>query len=92
MKAPELPTPLADRLNMAPWLYDLIMAGLGSVGLNGLGCGLLVFGAHGFHRHAGAAQVCRNGNCTLDRATTQGVQDFGPHPPSTEAAHPQELP
>jgi hypothetical protein len=54
MKPPESPTPLADRLGMPPWLYDLIMAGLGSVGLNGLGCGLLIFGAHGAHQHAAA--------------------------------------
>ena len=62
MRAPESPTPLADRLGWKPWLYDLITAGLGSVGLNGLACGLLMFGAHGTHQHAAT------------EAPTEGVQ------------------
>ena len=46
---PSLPsgTPLADRLGMAPWVLDLLVAGLGSLSANGLGCLLLAFAAHG---------------------------------------------
>lgn len=44
---PASATPLADRLGWAPWVLDLIMAGLLSVGANGLAAALVAFGAHG---------------------------------------------
>jgi hypothetical protein len=46
MKAPASPSALADRLNVSPWVVDLVAAALGSIAANGLACGLLVFGAH----------------------------------------------
>ena len=49
MKAPESPTPLADRLGVAPWLLDLVASVFGSYGANGLACFLLMYGAHGSH-------------------------------------------
>ncbi len=49
MKAPESPTPLADRLGVAPWLLDLVASIFGSYGANGLACFLLMYGAHGSH-------------------------------------------
>lgn len=42
---PASATPLADRLGWAPWVLDLIMAGLLSVGANGLAGVLVAFGA-----------------------------------------------
>lgn len=39
-------TPLADRLGVQPWVLDLIMAGLLSLGANGLACILIAWGAH----------------------------------------------
>lgn len=50
--APKLPsaTGLADRVGVPPWALDLVMAGLGSLAANGLGCALLAFGAHGGRR------------------------------------------
>ena len=41
------PSPLADRLGIAPWLLDLIAAGLMTVGANGLAVILIAWGAHG---------------------------------------------
>jgi hypothetical protein len=49
VKANPLPasaTPLADRLGWAPWVLDLVMAGLLSIGANGLAGTLIAFGAH----------------------------------------------
>lgn len=43
---PASATPLADRLGWAPWVLDLVMAGLLSVGANGLAGTLIAFGAH----------------------------------------------
>jgi len=40
-------TPLADRLHVAGWALDLVMAALRSVAANGLGAALIAFGAHG---------------------------------------------
>jgi hypothetical protein len=39
-------SPLADRLGWPAWLLDLVSAGLGSLGCNGLAMGLLIFAAH----------------------------------------------
>ncbi len=44
--APGRSTPLADRLGVAPWIIDLIAAGLLAVGANGLACVLIAWGAH----------------------------------------------
>lgn len=43
---PASATPLADRLDIPAWALDLIMAGLLSVGANGLAGTLVAFGAH----------------------------------------------
>ncbi len=43
---PASATPLADRLGWAPWVLDLVMAGLLSVGANGLAGTLIAYGAH----------------------------------------------
>lgn len=43
-------TPLADRLGVEPWKIDLVIAGLLSVGANGLACVLIAWGAHGPRR------------------------------------------
>lgn len=39
-------TPLADRLGVAPWALDLLIAALLAVGANGLGAALVAFGCH----------------------------------------------
>lgn len=44
---PASATPLADRIGIPAWALDLIMAGLLSVGANGLAGTLIAFGAHG---------------------------------------------
>lgn len=50
---PASATPLADRLGWPAWALDLVMAGLLSVGANGLAGTLIAFGAHsGAHRDA----------------------------------------
>lgn len=43
---PESATPFADRLGWAPWVLDLIFAGLLSLGANGLAGALIAFGSH----------------------------------------------
>ncbi len=43
---PASATPLADRLGLPAWALDLIMAGLLSVGANGLAGTLIAYGAH----------------------------------------------
>ncbi len=42
-------TPLADRLGVAPWALDLLIAALLAVGANGLGAALVAFGCHAPH-------------------------------------------
>ncbi|MBI1651153.1 hypothetical protein [Hyphomicrobium sulfonivorans] len=44
---PASANPLADRLGLPAWALDLILAGLGSIGCNGLAACLLAFAAHG---------------------------------------------
>jgi hypothetical protein len=46
LTAPASATPLADRVGVAAWIIDLVTAALGSLAANGLGCGLLAYGAH----------------------------------------------
>ncbi len=43
---PPSATAFADRIGWAPWLLDLFMAGLLSIGANGLAGALIAFGAH----------------------------------------------
>jgi hypothetical protein len=45
-KAPVSATPLADKTGFPAWLIDLAQSALGSIAANGLGCCLLIFGAH----------------------------------------------
>lgn len=46
-KVPASANPLADRLGVSAWIIDLLIAALGSMAANGLGCGLIAFAAHG---------------------------------------------
>jgi hypothetical protein len=46
MVPPESPTPFADRIGMAPSAFDVMVAGLGSIAINGLACCLMIFGTH----------------------------------------------
>ena len=46
LKAPASATPFADRLGVPAWALDLVVAALGSVAANGLGCGLIAFAGH----------------------------------------------
>ena len=46
IKPPPSATGLADRLGLQPWALDILVASFGSTAANGLGCLLLVFGAH----------------------------------------------
>ena len=43
---PPSATAFADRIGWAPWALDLFLAGLLSIGANGLAGGLIAFGAH----------------------------------------------
>jgi hypothetical protein len=43
---PASASPLADRLGVPAWALDLVLAGLGSVGCNGLAACLVAFAAH----------------------------------------------
>ncbi len=43
---PPSSTPFADRIGWAPWVLDLVMAALLSVGANGLAGALIAFGSH----------------------------------------------
>jgi hypothetical protein len=47
---PQSATPLADRLGIAGWKIDLIVAALASIAANGLAACLLAFAAHGRSR------------------------------------------
>ena len=48
--APKSEAPLADKLGLPAWMLDLIAAGLASLSANGLGAGLVAYGAHGHAR------------------------------------------
>lgn len=52
---------LADRLGVAPWLIDVVMAILASFAINGLGCGYLAAAAHAQARAATPVPVTRRG-------------------------------
>jgi hypothetical protein len=64
MKAPESPTPLADRTGIPAWVLELFGAGVGAIAANGLACCLVIFGGH-HHRRAAHVEVV-----TLPPATT----------------------
>ena len=49
--------PLADRLGLEAWALDLIAAALASLSANGLGAGLIAYGAHGTHGRKSAARA-----------------------------------
>jgi hypothetical protein len=51
MKPPESPTPTADTIGMSPWAYNLMLAGLGVLGLNGLACCLTAYAFHHPRHH-----------------------------------------
>ncbi len=57
---PASATPLADRLGWAPWVLDLLVAGLLSIGANGLAGTLIAFGAHSAGGNADNAQTAFN--------------------------------
>jgi hypothetical protein len=50
MKAPESPTPLADRTGIPAWMLELFGAGVGAIAANGLACCLMIFGGHQHRR------------------------------------------
>lgn len=49
--------PLADRLGLEAWALDLIAAALASLSANGLGAGLIAYGAHGTHGRKSIARA-----------------------------------
>jgi hypothetical protein len=50
MQAPESASPLADTLGISPRLFAILVAILGSVGINGLACCLMIYGTHAHDR------------------------------------------
>lgn len=62
---PPSATPLADRLGCPPWVLDLMVAALLSVGANGLAGTLIAFGAHGSGTASGTA---RSGSAVPERS------------------------
>jgi hypothetical protein len=60
MKAPESPTPLADRTGIPAWLLELFGAGFGALAANGLACCLMIFGGH---HHRSASRGDRHAPC-----------------------------
>ena len=46
MKVPASATPFADRVGVAPWALDLVLAALGSMACNGLAVGLISFAGY----------------------------------------------
>lgn len=57
IKLPPSKTGLADRLSLPAWKLDLSAAALLALGINGLGCALLICGAHGPRRRDAAIDV-----------------------------------
>lgn len=53
---PKSEAPLADRLGLPAWVLDLVAAGLASLSANGLGAGLIAYGAHGVLLRKAAAE------------------------------------
>jgi len=45
-RMPPSASPLADRLGVTAWIFDVVVAALGSVSANGLAAGLIAFGGH----------------------------------------------
>lgn len=68
-------TALADRIGMAPWQLDVMMAGLLTLGSNVLAGVLIAWGAHGGGRHA-RASVMANGRRS-EAAMVVDVEDSG---------------
>lgn len=75
-------TPLADRLGVAPWALDLLIAALLAVGANGLGAALVAFGCHAPHDEA--AETVAERIRRFERSGMRLVQDVqGPeHDPT----------
>jgi hypothetical protein len=73
-------TPLADRLGVEPWHLDLAMAGLLSIGANGLACVLIAWGAHGRRR------------AEPERPTQTAPPVVTDSPPVTDAGQPVVVP
>ena len=76
---PASASPLADRLGVPAWALDLLLAGLGSIGCNGLAACLLAFAAH----------VPRREPCDLDQPRKADVAaDLGRPMPVVEVLEP----
>ncbi len=80
---PASATPLADRIGIPAWALDLIMAGLLSVGANGLAGTLIAFGAHGSYsekpNNSNGAQytpIADNGQTDFDPVHAENVVRF----------------
>lgn len=72
---------LAERLGQPAWILDLISAALGSLGINGLGCALLAFGAHGARREVAIEAVLPVESASrseLDHAAQFGCEKLAP--------------
>ena len=77
MKAPESPTPLADRTGIPAWVLELFGAGFGALAANGLACCLMIFGGH-HHRQPHVQAVtslspCPTGSCPRRRPQAGGL-------------------
>jgi hypothetical protein len=51
LEAPVSPTPFADAVDMPSWMWDVFLAGMGAIAINGLGCVLIAFGSHASRSH-----------------------------------------
>jgi hypothetical protein len=71
LKAPASATPLADRVGVPPWVIDLIVAALGSIAANGLGCGLISFAGHRRRRAEPMSEVSMAAAAILTPAADQ---------------------
>jgi hypothetical protein len=77
-------TALAQRLGIAPWLLDLIAAGLLTVGANGLAAALIAWGAHG----AAPRVITTAVTAPRGKVEDQHILDIG----GVEAVGPSQMP
>jgi len=75
-------TPLADRLGIDPATLDMMIAGFGTFGANGLAACLIAFAAHGRRRYYVAATASAQ---ETEQFLTQAASNR--EPPSEEADH-----
>lgn len=78
-------TPLADRLQIEPWVLDLIAAALASIAANGLGASLIAFGAH----RGKVREVCEGRDVRQNREDGEASQEISQKSGQSEAAPPR---